>query len=423
MAITNVKPIKNTGAYLRYITNDQAHTEGKLRMADFKTINCSLSRANQELREVADIYNKKDNIRAYSYLFSWSDEELNPNDDKDIEKALNVAESTLKEIAGNDRQMVLVAQNDGVGGKLHIHALVGSIDIKTGESLRGKTRSHYHLKEVSDRIQKDMNIKNLNSITHNLEIKESMAEIKMRDRGAYVWKDDLRSRIEEAKETGNFTSFEEFQSYMKDTHQVEVTARNSKKAEAQAFNGEDKKLLSYSFIDDAGKVRKARENKLGASYGAFEIYNTIEHNKSLTEQNKPSKEVLNLLGGLTYGHDLTKRYRKERQTLEKAGLEEEKQILKAEIPIPNHKKDKPKKIVKVEEESKPVEKTEEEPRKIIQVFTEDEEVKEDIIPSLEREKDEEQERKLKEWNEHINNLISENLDEDLEDYKDELELD
>jgi hypothetical protein len=410
MAITNVKPIKNTGAYLRYITNDQAHTEGKLRMADFKTVNCSLGRANEQLRKISELYNKKDNIRAYSYLFSWSDEELNPNNDEDIEKALTVAESTLKEIAGNDRQMVLVAQNDGVGGKLHIHALVGSIDIKTGKSLRGKTTGHYYLKEVSDRIQKDMNIKNLNSVEHNLEIKESMAEIKMRDRGAYVWKDDLRSRIEEAKETGDFTSFEEFQSYMKDNHQVEVTARNSKKAEAQAFNGEDEKLLSYSFTDEAGKLRKARENKLGASYGAFEIYNSIEHNKSLTEQNTPSKEVLNILGGLTYSHNLTKRYREESQAPEKAELKEEKKDFKPDIPIPSHKKDKPKKVVKVEDKSEPVEKIEDEPRKIIQV-REDEEVNEDIIPSLEREKDEEQVRELEEWENHINNLISENLDE------------
>lgn len=483
MAITNVKPIKNTGAYLRYITSDQAHTEDKLRMADFKTINCSLSNANQELRKIAELYNKKDNIRAYSYLFSWSDEELNPNDNEDIEKALKVAESTLTEIAGNDRQMVLVAQNDGTGGKLHIHALVGSIDIQTGKSLRGKSTGHYYLKEVSDRIQKQMNIKNLNSIERNLEVKDSMAEIKMRDRGAYVWKDDLRSRIEEAKENGDFTSLEEFQSYMKNNYNVEVTARNSKKVEAQAFNGKDKQILSYSFKDDTGMVRRARENKLGTSYGALGVYNAIEHNKSLREPNTLSKKLDEIYRDTSVidqdkmfddifkiyqdiddkprnndkkqeiktktaykeqeqktdlkadipvpSHKqkkpkkLVKMEKKRVPATEKAELEKEKEILKQEIPIPRHKKRIVKKLVKAEKESKQIKKAEEEPRQIIKPFIDEEEVKKDIIPSLECGKDEEQERELEEWKrtlEECNKIIA-NLDDNWNDELDDDDYD
>ncbi len=100
---------------------------------------------------------------------------------------------------GNDRQYVVVVQNDGIGGKLHAHIVGNSVDFKNGRSLCGEKTGHKHLMRVSDELQEKYGVKNKNidcdyKKTGKNTLK-SHNERKLIQRSGYSWKKSLEDDI------------------------------------------------------------------------------------------------------------------------------------------------------------------------------------------------------------------------------------
>lgn len=274
MSITKISSTRNAGALIRYILEDEAHNEASERYVSASAHNCTIGNARSEFKAIRKRYNKENNIQAYSIIISWSKEELNPDDEDDIQKAQLSADMLAKEIGGENRQAVISIQRDGRGGNLHGHICINSIDMITGKSLRGDKKHHNYIKNKSDEIQRQLNILNKNELNDEYTDKQTIQEIKAREKGQYIWKDDIKSRIENCMENPNILSYEEFKQEMKNQYNVDITERKTKKEDV--YGGY---VLTYTFNDKNNKKRKVRSTRLGSTYGLKGIDYGIKTNQ------------------------------------------------------------------------------------------------------------------------------------------------
>ena len=271
MAITKIAKSDNIGGLIRYIQTDKNDND-EPRILDSVAWGTSLSSATKDFANVRKQYGKqKGYVQGYSMLISWGDKELSAKNDADVEKATEFV-ATLMQQYYEGHQYVAVVQADGDGGQMHAHVAINAVNAMTGKSIRAEQRNHKDLAQRSDELQRQMGIVNVNA-DNDLQAsnKQTIKEIKMRANHAYVWKDDLKQKIEDAKSKA--TSVDEYETMLIDNG-VEMRLRNSKKTK----NG---KMITYAFDDADGKQRKARETSLGALYGYDDVIAQIEQNKAL----------------------------------------------------------------------------------------------------------------------------------------------
>lgn len=335
MAFTSINPVKNLRALLYYVSKSKPHTPGEERVLDYETHLCSLNSAYKSFNFTNNFMGRKKKIPAYSLVKSRSKEELDPNNPESIKLAIKSTTLLLEEQFGKDRQYVVVCQKDGTGGKIHTHGIVCNTDSMTGKAITGNTKYWKYVAYKSDEIDKRLGIKNLNKdkiyekdgqlfaqkredkdiITRaekeimsrnkeaerkNIYIKSQNDNIKRRNKNMealgleteplqelhkveYLWKEDLKSRIKEAKRSSK--DIEEFKDKL-DQAGVNVKARSSKQENTNGFR------FSYSFVDKNNKNRKIRETRLGTDYSYKEI--SDEFNKENIKEdlkNKTSKHT------------------------------------------------------------------------------------------------------------------------------------
>lgn len=88
-------------------------------------------------------------VQAYHGIISFGQDELDPNDPEAWETALRIARATVEEVFPT-RQAMLVLQNDGAGGCLHVHISVNSVDEKTGRSIDSGLTTHSYREQQAD---------------------------------------------------------------------------------------------------------------------------------------------------------------------------------------------------------------------------------------------------------------------------------
>lgn len=279
MSVTKITKSHNSGGLLRYVLDDKPHNGAESRYVLASARNCTISNARSDFKAIRDRFNKSDNIQAYSIVISWGKNELDPDNYNDIETANEVANRVAVEVFGEDRQVVIVLATDGAGGNLHAHVVGNSIDMKSGKSMRGYKTGHHHLMTVTDRIQQEMNVLNTNLERTELTDKQTIKEIKARDKGTYIWKDDLKDRIYNCMYSPTVTSYETFKQELLEKYNVEVTERKSKRKEAH--NGY---ILTYRYKDKNNKERKARETSLGSVVGLKGLDNAIKQKLQMEQQ-------------------------------------------------------------------------------------------------------------------------------------------
>lgn len=335
MAFISINPVKNLRALLYYVSKSKPHTKGEERVLAYETNLCSLDSAYKSFNFTNNFMGRKKKVPAYSLVKSWSKEELDPNDPESIKLAIKSTTLLLEEQFGKDRQYVVVCQKDGVGGKIHTHGIICNTNLVTGKAITGNTKYWKYVAYKSDEIDKRLGIKNLNKgkvyekegqlfaqkredkdiITRaekeimsrneeaerkNLYIKSKNDNIKRRNKNMealglpteplqelhkteYLWKEDLKSRIKEAKRSSK--DIEEFKNRL-DQEGVNVKARSSKQENTNGFR------FSYSFVDKNNKNRKIRETRLGTDYSYKEISDKFnKENIKEDLENKTSKHT------------------------------------------------------------------------------------------------------------------------------------
>lgn len=251
MTIVKISSTRNARSAINYL-GGKAHNGSKKRELLATGLLTSYENAKTNFTDhLQKVKKKSTQVEAYRVVQSFSATEIDVNNLEDVAKAHAIGCETAKLLFPN-RQVVIVTQADGKNGIVHNHMVGESPDLVDGKALRGNSMSWKHVAEVSDKVSENWG---LSPVVPTKTVKQTTPEVKLREQGEYVWKDDLRQRIDNAKTDANVVDFKSYREALAKAG-VEVSQR-----------GKKTKMYSYQFEGENGKMYKSRANKLGSEYG------------------------------------------------------------------------------------------------------------------------------------------------------------
>lgn len=287
MAVTRITATKNGNAAIRYALTEQQQnkTKGVERVLLASGLNVDPAHAESQMSATREAFGKDggSHVQAYRLIQSFGLDELNPDNPEDIEMANRLGYELALELYP-DKEVVIVTQADGDGGMLHNHIVVNAVGFIDGKSIRAERRDWNHISKVNDAVIERAGLKPL--ARSGVENRSTMAERKLDAKGEYVWKGDLKARIEDA--AAMIESKDSFIERMRDEHQVDVRFRG-------------KKGVSYAFTDDEGKQRVARGKTLGTDFQLESLEERFEANRKArleAEAAKPKQMAFDLEAAL-----------------------------------------------------------------------------------------------------------------------------
>lgn len=246
MATTHIKRSASASRLVNYAEKRAVLKDG---------LNLDVDYAKSQFKQVREVYGNQGKTQAYASRISFSPKEFDPTNEDDQQKALDIAKEVYQKTYPN-QQVALYEHADT--DALHIHAVIGAIDLETGKKMHGNWQEYREklVHNTDEIVQK-----------HGLEVtkvdperyeKRSMAEIKMHDRGQPTWKDQIRQAVDSTMSNPLIRDFQTFRDDLKQKA-IDVWER-----------GKD---LTYQLT---GTNYKARGNKLGTAYQKEAIYNELE---------------------------------------------------------------------------------------------------------------------------------------------------
>ncbi|MCS6105556.1 relaxase/mobilization nuclease domain-containing protein [Clostridium botulinum] len=246
MATTHIKRSASASRLVNYAEKRAVLKDG---------LNLDVDYAKSQFKQVREVYGNQGKTQAYASRISFSPKEFDPTNEDDQQKALDIAKEVYQKTYPN-QQVALYEHADT--DALHIHAVIGAIDLETGKKMHGNWQEYREklVHNTDEIVQK-----------HGLEVtkvdperyeKRSMAEIKMHDRGQPTWKDQIRQAVDSTMSNPLIRDFKTFRDDLKQKA-IDVWER-----------GKD---LTYQLT---GTNYKARGNKLGTAYEKGAIYNESE---------------------------------------------------------------------------------------------------------------------------------------------------
>ncbi len=201
-----------------------------------------------------ELYSKTGGISYHHIIQSFKPYEITP--EKAHEIGVELAEKQFK-----NHEVLIATHKDK--NHIHNHLIVNSVSFKDGYKLISNKETLREIKLESDRICRREHLSTIEK--PYARDYYSMAEYKLAEKGIPIWKEQLRSAINEAKDHSR--NLVELKDYLKENFNVEMKIQN--------------KHLSYLYPD---KKKYCRGNKLGYSYIKEEINREFERD-SITKVN------------------------------------------------------------------------------------------------------------------------------------------
>ena len=169
-------------------------------------------------------------------------------------------------------QIAIYTHVDGKGHKLHNHIIVNKTNLNDGkqwtvDNLDQEWRS---FREINDAVCREYGLK----ITQerSKKVKKTISERELEMKGQYVWKNDLRARIDGA---------------LAEIKKKNINLEDSLKARGVDVRRRGKNGISYAFVDNEGKKRISRGQRLGTNY---ERESVDEYEQEIKRQREQSQE-------------------------------------------------------------------------------------------------------------------------------------
>ncbi|HFU3820382.1 TPA: relaxase/mobilization nuclease domain-containing protein [Streptococcus suis] len=262
MTITKFIQTRNLRGLINYVKTSENEND---RVAYFSSLNTSFSNAENEMLNYIQLLGKQDMVQGFHIIQSFDSNELDPNDELNYELANKAGLELAKRMYPNN-QVLVVTQIDGKSGLIHNHICGNQSNLIDGKSLRNNQKNHYHIAKTSDEVLHDLQIKNvLEGKKAYYRDDKSYNEEYVRNQEKYLYKDDLRERLDDVLKDKP-TSFDEFVKNL-ELMGVDVKLNN---------RGDD---YQYHFRDFYRKNRHAMGKRLDKSkYSKDEIDSVIEQN-------------------------------------------------------------------------------------------------------------------------------------------------
>ena len=246
MATTHIKRSASASRLVNYAEKRAVLKDG---------LSLDVNYAKSQFKQVREVYGNQGKTQAYASRISFSPKEFDPKNKIDQQKALDIAKEVYQKTYPN-QQVALYEHADT--DALHIHAVIGAIDLETGRKMHGNWQEYREkLVHNTDEIVQEHGLA-VTQVDPERYEKRSMAEIKMHDRGQPTWKDQIRQAVDSTMSNQLVRDFQTFRDDLKQKA-IDVWER-----------GKD---LTYQLT---GTNYKARGNKLGTAYEKEAIYNELE---------------------------------------------------------------------------------------------------------------------------------------------------
>lgn len=268
---------------------------------------CSVQNAINEMNATKNLYGKTRGISYHHVIQSFKPGEISP--EKAHKIGIGFSENNFK-----DHEVLIATHKDK--NHIHNHLIVNSVSFKDGHKLITDKKSLHELKRENNRICQREHL----SVIEKPYAKNrySMAEYRLAEKGLSIWKEQLRSAIDEAKSRSK--NMVELKEYLEKNFNIKMKIQN--------------RNVSYLH---PGKQKYCRADKLGASYTKEGLNIFFEKGKDLKREdeifkidNSHSKERHNSLGSILSG--IEKITQKIARDIERENLRAQKNKLAVYIP-------------------------------------------------------------------------------------------
>ena len=162
-------------------------------------LNCDVDYAKSSFKQTRALYGKENGVQAHTVIQSFKPGEVT------AEQCNQLGVELAKKIAPN-HQVAIYTHTDKE--HVHNHIVINSIDLETGRKYQSDKKQRDFVKRSNDEICREHGLSVPERNTAKLRY--TQAEKSLIEKDQYSWKDDLREKIENAKDhTSDFKSFSE----------------------------------------------------------------------------------------------------------------------------------------------------------------------------------------------------------------------
>lgn len=280
MAWSGVSTTGNAIATLRYGEHEASVIRGG--------VDCPPDTATAEKLFYADriMWNKLEGVQAHVIVQSFDGQECSP------EEANKIGQELAKKVAPDHRAMVYTHQ-ESQGGNIHNHIVISAVNHENGKKLD----SHaflYKSRHASDELCKEHGL-SIITPEKKAELRYTLAEQNIIDKGGRSWKNDIREAVEEGKAKAK--NLEEFKE-MLEAKGISIRERGSGKTESG-------KQWTY-YTEHEGKQVRVRGAKLGEAYTCERVTKELGREKvsaleKVEEMQKAGTSILDKANQLING--------------------------------------------------------------------------------------------------------------------------
>jgi len=239
-------------------------------------LNCDVDYAKSAFKQTRALYGKENGVQAHTVIQSFKPGEVTPEQCNQL--GLELAEK----IAPN-HQVAIYTHTDKE--HVHNHIVINSIDLETGRKYQSNKQQRDLVKQANDDICREHGLSVPERDTAKLRY--TQAEKSLIEKDQYSWKDDLREKIEHAKEhTSDFKSFSEHLAesgieFKVRGKNVSYKPENVNKWVRGKTLGQDydKGALEYEFERREREEKESERDPVAEYTDQFEVdWDAVEHN-------------------------------------------------------------------------------------------------------------------------------------------------
>lgn len=222
-------------------------------------VDCPPEYAKSQMKATRELWGKSDGIQAHHVIQSFKPGEVTARQANEIGQEL--AGSISK-----GHEAVIYTHTDKE--HIHNHIIINAVNFENGSKYQSSKKDLHRIREESDRICLEQGLSVV--LKREAPVRYTLAEKALLEKGKTSWKDDIRTKIEEARDAT--TSYEAFKGYLSENHEIEVRERGK----------------TTTYYDHANNKR-VRDNKLGSDYEREVIKDGFE--RSVGQEESRHREV------------------------------------------------------------------------------------------------------------------------------------
>ncbi|WP_203634029.1 MULTISPECIES: relaxase/mobilization nuclease domain-containing protein [Lacticaseibacillus] len=238
--------------------------------------NVDLEHVRGQMRATRELFRKNTGVQAHRVIQSFAMDDLNAANPADWERANALGVELGRQIAPG-HEVAVYTHIDGEGHKLHNHIIINAPDLETGEKYH-QHNDFARVTKLNDQLAREHGLSVIKEPSQHE--RRSIAERHI-DAVGYVWKDDLRRRIDQAMLDPRTNGFEGFSAVLSEKG-VDIRVRG--------------KNVSYAFLDPNQAHRVSRGNKLGLSYEKGAIEDELARRTEQQQQRAVFDRISNQVG-------------------------------------------------------------------------------------------------------------------------------